>query len=458
MMAFGGSGNRRMVPCCTAWVLIVCAGCELPKTGKALLSGQQEARSDAQQRWDDLRGSARLQVAERHLKAGRFDEAEKELNIIHAAVPNNVKAYKLATQLWLEKGELARARDAVTRAAALSDDPEVEFLAGIVAERYDDPALALEHFERASRNAPRVVDYVLARIETLLTVGREFEALALTEASMRDFDANVQLRTLAAQIHRSLGLRAPTIDRAREAVRLSDGEIQAIAELGSSLVWAGRNSEAIELLQPLVNEAAVAGAPQGNSSDTDGRVPEPERSDIALYLGRAYLQDGQPVKAMQVFRRLASQESDNAVAWSFYANAAVMAGEFQEAAGALETARREKPSTELDLLSSFVAYRLDDFDQAFEFARRVLARDDRSVDAYCLLGQSAEAMGELDTARKAYTDALAIEPQSVLVRSLLHALAEDRLDHRIDAANEHDVAGPRVVEGRTASAGNMETP
>ncbi|MCZ6699228.1 MAG: hypothetical protein O7D94_09890, partial [Planctomycetota bacterium] len=123
--------------------LVVCAGCEVPKTGRALLSDQKEARVDARKRWDDMRGSARLQVAERHFVAGRYDETEKELDIIHAAAPNHAEPYRLAARLWLEKGELARARDAVTRAAALSDEPEIDFLAGIVAERYDDPALAL---------------------------------------------------------------------------------------------------------------------------------------------------------------------------------------------------------------------------------------------------------------------------------------------------------------------------
>ncbi|MCZ6682107.1 MAG: hypothetical protein O7B26_02915 [Planctomycetota bacterium] len=437
--------------------LVLCAGCEIPKSGLALLSDQKEARVDARKRWDDMRGSARLQVAERHFVAGRYDETEKELDIIHAAAPNHAEPYRLAARLWLEKGELARARDAVTRAAALSDEPEIDFLAGIVAERYDDPALALQRYETASTNAPRVVDYLLARIEMLLTLGREIEALALAEAGIRDFDANVGLQTLAAQIHRALGLRSPTIERAREAVRLSDDEPSAVAELASSLVWAGRNVEAIELLRPIVPPAVVPKDSLEHSPQDRDQAEELPPADILLYLGRAYLQDKQPVEAMQVFRRLATERPTHTLAWSFYARAAVMAGELQSAAEALEIARVENPSAEVYLLSAFAACRLEDFEGTNEFARRVLEYDDRIIDAYCLLGQSAEAMGEVDQAYKAYADALAIDPQSELVRSLLHALAEYRRYYPIGPATDNEDS-PRRPVGHTVSSGILEAP
>ena len=89
--------------------------------------------------------------------------------------------------------------------------------------------------------------------------------------------------------------------------------------------------------------------------------------------------------------------------------------------------------------------------------RRVLEYDDRIIDAYCLLGQSAEAMGEVDQAYKAYTDALAIDPQSELVRSLLHALAEYRRYYQIEPATDNEDS-PRRPVGHTVSTGILEAP
>lgn len=397
---------------------VLCAGCGTSFSADWFAGGHEEDRSQARERWDRMRSSARLQVAQRHLQAGRHDDARRELEWVLATTPDYAEASVVAAKLWLELGELARARQALQTAAALSDDAEIDYLAGIVAQRYDDPAAALAHYRRAAVNAPLVPEYLLAHAEMLFAHQRLHEASQLLESRMHDFDGNAPMCALAARIHRRLGLREPAIRRAREAARLNGGEdAELLCELGATLVWAGRYEQAIETLEPVVEHSNVD--PDRPTSEGAASALDAVRLDALRELARAYVGSVRLADALAILEQLTDATPRDAAAWVWLARIAMLADRLDEADRAIRFAcDATNPPEEALLLGAYIANRRGRFSRAADLARRALAADDQSFDALCLLGIALETSGDLDAAQDVFARAIAVEPESDVARSL----------------------------------------
>ena len=276
-----------------------------------------DPKAQAKARWEAVRGSVKLQLAEEHLKSGRLDDAERALEESLALCPNDAKAFVLATRLRLEQGQLAEAREAITVAAALNDkDPEIPYFAGLVAQRYGDLESACEQFATASAAAPQVAEYVLASAETLVNLNRPVEALELLKSRLGDFDRNVPMRMLAMRICRILGLRGPAIAYGREAVRIGDDAPALVGELGLTLVWAEQYGDAVTVLAPLIDRSTdKSKASEANSPEEgDGLSPS-----LIKALARAYIESDQGPKAIEVLGSLLKGKLDDRSAWTLNA-------------------------------------------------------------------------------------------------------------------------------------------
>lgn len=417
-----GIGDAGIATWAALGAVVFGAGCLQPGAARELTRSHAQSRAAAQERWDEMRGGARLQVAKRHLQARRYKDAERELELVIASTPDQADAYLLSARLWLELGELAKAHQAVESARACSSDAEIDFVAGIVAQRYDDSAAALAHYGRATAKAALVSDYLLAYAEMLIAEDLHLEALELLDTRMRDFDRNAPMRTLAARVLRQLGLRGPALQRAREAVRLTDAKDPgAVADLGSILVWTGRFDEAIELLEPIV----APGTDLERSPDADRR----DDTDRVFYTGvlydlaRAYLGAGRHWDAMAAVATLIETRPNDPAPRILLARAALLAGRLDAADDAISAAGQGTGSLlEVHLLDAYVALQRGDVPAAAAAAQRAVDLNGRSPDAYCLVGQAAEAMGDRESARRAYLQATQIDPGSQLGRSLLRNL------------------------------------
>ncbi|HKQ50602.1 MAG TPA: tetratricopeptide repeat protein [Phycisphaerae bacterium] len=376
-----------------------------------------DPKAQAKARWEAVRGSVKLQLAEEHLKSGRLVEAERSLEEALALCPNDAKAFVVATRLRLEQGRLAEAREAITVAAALSDnDPEIPYFAGLVAQRYGDLESACEYFSAASRTSPHVATYVLSQAETLVNLDRPVEALELLQSRMNDFDRDVAMRMLAARISRILGLRGPAVAYCREALRISNESPLLSAELGMMLVWAEQFHDAIAVLAPLVERK---GAARGSEKDP-GEKPA---ASAARALARAYLETDQGVKAIEVLRSVLEANPEDTVAWSLCARAALMVGRLETLDEALSKIEAQGAATaETRMMTGFAALRRGDFVRARNEAAGALILDARLTLAHYLAGQAAEAMGELDAARASYEAVLEIDPDSTIARRRIDGL------------------------------------
>ncbi|MBN2560680.1 MAG: tetratricopeptide repeat protein [Phycisphaerae bacterium] len=461
---------------CITGILLAC-GCRPEPDHLMYRHMSQNQRAEAKQRWETVRSSVKLRLAEEHLEAGRIDDAEQVLENAISLASDNPRAYLLAARLRLEQGQLAKARQAIVSAASMSDgDPEIDYVRGIIAERYGDLETALEHYSSAVMQSPNVAAYVLAQAETLVALDKPADALALIEPRIIDFEGSAPMHMLAARIDRILGLRGPAVEHCHEALRGRGDDVVLCEEAGMLLAWAEQYADAIAVLQPLLDrspsQACATGVSPVSSArgwrlhkasgtscgdlPADGLATAPGAACTGAFapavvraLANAYLATGKASEARRVLKTIIVQDERDVVAWCLYARAALTLGELDAAAEAMETIHRHGTATaETWLLTAYVAFQRGDYLSAIEAAEAALRLDGCLVTAHCLVGQSAAAMGRRDQARRAYAMALTVDPNSQMTRALLEAVSPNRvlanesmsLDHPRHRPPARDVA------------------
>lgn len=441
------TGYRRH---CSFWLLggLLACGCQIDQGAWRFRNTVQEQRKEAVEQWDNVRSRVRVRLAQQHLEAGNLEEAEKEVERAIATAPNNAEAFLLAARLRLERGQLARAREAISIALTKSHgDPEIEYVAGLIAQRYGNLDAALEHYSAAARSAPHVATHLLAEAEMLVALGRPVDALALISPRIRDFEACIPMRMLAARINRMLGLRAPAIEHCREVLRKGEDDPTLCAEIGELLVWAGHYDDAIALLQPLFEPADMGGTLVRRPGDDSERV---DSTSVIRDLAKAYLETGHTLEAQRMLRTIMSRNDGLALTACLYARAALMSGDLDAAQEALALAHEKaSPTPESLLLEAYVAWKRGAHNDAVNAAEAALNLDGRLALAHCLIGQSAAATGQHERARRAYSDALTLDPGLAVARML-----RDRLP--AIPVRESDFSS-RVLPNACASLGQVES-
>ena len=443
----------------------VAHGCSAFDTPFFRMHASNTAKQDARRKWDDMRGNARLQLAQRHLEAGRLDDAERELNAAMATTPGGPVAYILAARIHLERGQLAEAREAIAAARSRTDDAELDYLEGVLEQRYGNIDAALTAYTHASDKAPLSPDYVLARAEMLVTLGRPRIALDLLGNRMRDFDRNVSMRSLATRIARTLDAKEAAVKFASEAARLSDKDPATVAQWGSTLVWAGQYEEAVDALQPLARTLIKQSAEvDGHALDDEGRraLEDFEKNDsssgeadsqsdwsrgVIHDLARACVGGNRHDVAISILAPWSAQHPRDLLTAVCVARAALAVKNADLAAECLRrTHAADAQSPESLLLLAYAEFKLERFAVAADAARAAVDLDQQMTSGFCLLGRAEQARGRMAEARAAYEQALAIDPESRAAATLLRRLSkQDGEATDIDIGDSMKVSANRPV-------------
>ena len=450
------TASRRMTTSIALSFACFAAGCSAFETSFLRRHASDTPKEDAKRRWNDLRGNARLQLAQRHLEAGRLDDAENELNAAMATSQDGPAVFILAARIHLERGQLAEAREAIAAARSRIDDPEIDYLEGVLEQRYGNIDAALLAYTHASDKAPLAPDYIMARAEMLVTLGRPRVALELMTSRMRDFDRNVPMRSLAARIARTLDAKETAVKFAREAARMSDNDPATVALCGNTLVWAGRHEEAVEALQALARTLADSGGTNDINLDDDGRraiedftgQDEPGSADeanpnenfaraVMADLARACVGGNRHDTAISILAPWSARHPRDLLTAVCVARAALAVKDANLAAACLRRAHAvDARSPESLLLLAYAEFKLDRFAAAVDSASAAVQLDERLTSAFCLLGRAEQARGRMAEARAAYEQALVIDPNSRAAAALLRRLSNDEkniTDIEIDA-------------------------
>ena len=92
-----------------------------------------EARAEAQQRWSEVRGRVKVQLARQQFDRGQFADVVRTIEEAIALDPSCADAYTLLAKSNLELAKPATAEQAVLAAwQAGLDTPDLHYLAGVI--------------------------------------------------------------------------------------------------------------------------------------------------------------------------------------------------------------------------------------------------------------------------------------------------------------------------------------
>ena len=356
-----------------------------------------DASQQGRQRWNQVRGRVKCQLAEQQYQAGLFEDAVRTATESLALDPDQVNAYALLAVANLELGKPASAQrvlDAAQRIGLTSAD--LIYLQGVILEQRDDLQAALEKYAQARSLDPNNVDCLVAQAECLVALNRPTAALQLLDEHADRLDDDGTVSALAAHVAALLGNVEEASERYQRALVTYEGSRLIAEELGRLLVRARRYEEALAVLGPLAVK-----------SDGDGEGDGAVRRALAT----CYLAIGDPASAKHVLSDHAATHPDDTLAQLLLAKAAIGTNDTLTALRAVDLAQEHASDRpELWLVRAAVRWKRGNLVAAASDLYDVLQNDPEDVEANCLLAEVLRGQGKLTAARTYFQRALELDP------------------------------------------------
>src|SRR5580704_10051328 len=130
-----------------AVLLIALTGCQQMKA--------PEPHEQGNQQWNDARAGVLGSLALDQFKNGSFDKCQKTLDEALQLSPNNANLHILAAKLNVEQGQLEPAERELEQAGKLDPkNAEVDYLIGLVMQRWQQPQKAYDAYDVAATKNP----------------------------------------------------------------------------------------------------------------------------------------------------------------------------------------------------------------------------------------------------------------------------------------------------------------
>ena len=394
-----------------------------------------EAKLQARQQWNTMRGRVKQGLAEQEYDAGMFGDAVKTITESIALEPNQADAYALLARANLELGKAASAQEALDAAGRLElSTADLTYMQGVILEQRGKLKDAAAKYAQARKIDPRNVDYLVAEAESLVALGRPGEALNLVDDNADAIDDRATVSTLGAHIAALLGQAEGALGRYDQALlesrlaivdfRLSNGSIQStidnpqstipasrliVEEFGRLLARAERWDEAVAVLRPLLDSP--------DERELGGGVRRA--------LATSYLSTGNPASAEEVLLEYAPAHPNDSLAQLLLAKAAIAVGDILTALGAVDRAQQREPDRpELWLVRATVNWKRGRLAAAASDLYNVLQNSPNDIEAHCLLAEVLRAQQRLEGARSHFLRALRINQDCAWASAGLKALKQ----------------------------------
>jgi tetratricopeptide (TPR) repeat protein len=343
--------------------------------------------------------------------SGRSEEAEQLLREATRAGVNESDAWFALARYHEARDETAQARDAMAQGLPMIDEAPAELMAAYVdllirAGDYEEAEQLLVRFESSP------VMHNLLRGRLLLARGRPAEALVALEEGLRLWPDHSVARWLAGAAAEQLGDYDRALQEYGEAVRNDPGNRDAVLSQLRLLEVHGLNHEALATLARYRSE-------------------HPHDPEILVLAIRFAHRAGLPQAAQGALDRLTEIPGQRGVAVAEVA--AVRAAQAGPEAGAevIRAARldltRPVNAPALVLLVQYLVV-TDQLAEALEATQAALATHPNAPGYHELSGVALRWAGDPDAARKAFQQALELEPERATALAQLAVLAADQAD------------------------------
>jgi len=397
-----------------------------------------DAKAQAHQRWSQVRGQVKLQLAGQQYDATLFDDAAETLKESIALDPMQAEAYSLLTKAYLELGKMASAQQVLDTAGRRSlASAELVYLGGVILEQRGQLEEALARYASARELDATNADYLVAHVECLVSLDRAEAAMqTLTESADRiDDDGTVS----ALSAHLATLLDETGLARRRYGEALAaHGENRLLAEeLGRLLIRAQRYEAALAILNPVLD------AQEGEQSS--GTLPRT--------IATCHLALGNPRMAKQVLDQYVRSHPEDSIAQLLVAKAALACDDLLTALRSVDLAAQHEPNQpELWLVRAAVNWKRGKLITAASDLYDVLQNDPNDVDAHCLLAEVMRARDQADAARTHFERALQLDPSCSWASAGLRTLAH------VDREPAPEGPTPSLTSAKPASHHTTEGP
>ncbi|MCB9858097.1 MAG: tetratricopeptide repeat protein [Phycisphaerales bacterium] len=393
--------RRSMVALLLVALSVAAGGCDAMRKNEffARHISDEDQNVVARKRWDNFRGNVRLQMAEQHIRSGRFDEAEKVLSEAREMMPDEPEVLRLSAELHDQTGELTRAVTEIESYMALApDNVEGRVLGGRIASRAGRIDDAIMWYRGAVELAPDEPDYRLKLAECLMARGDGTEALAVIE-QYTQFEASVPLRQLAMEICDARGDADGAARHARAVAQIAIGDEAIQERAGIILANARAFEDAIAVLAPVIRRYIELPAMPAKDGSVSATVAPVEA--IQAY-AKSCIELNRDAEAMRVLKVAIREDPSDQVMWSLYCRAAIRADKLDTALEIVATFnRRNEPIPEMLVLEAYVYFLRGELNKARETADRALKIDPGFEAAFLLKAKaSRDARDEYVPARR----------------------------------------------------------
>ncbi|HEU4833104.1 MAG TPA: TonB family protein [Pyrinomonadaceae bacterium] len=282
-----------------------------------------------------------------------------------------------------------------------------------------DPQGALPYLEHARKQDPNSFEMLIGLGRCYYELKRDDEALSFyREASARNA-AVWEAQYYAGRIHLENGRYAEAVEPLGKANNLKPDDADTISSFGIALSKSGRAAEAIAYLT---------------------RITALKRyiKEDFYYLGEAYANDQQWLKAAEVFKEGADLRGIDANGYFYWATSLFNAGEVGEALEAYAKARSVDYSVSHSGIFRYLA-EIDRLrgkpDKALGHYQSYLQREPNDVEALFQAGYISFKLDQLDLARNYFRKLIAVDPKHAAGAANLAAL-EARYNEKLIARNE----------------------
>lgn len=372
-------------------------------------ANHKSSKQAAAEQWGRTRATVLLSLANDQFRAGNLDKCGQTVDQALAMDPTSVELHLLKARLQIEDGQLESALNTLVTAKSIAEmNAEVDYLQGVVHQRWQKPQQALEAYSAAARKNPNDIAYLMAQAEMLVSMDRQPEALELLQARVVYFEHSAAIRDAIAQLYEQAGEPIKAVEYYRQASIL-DSDDQGIRErLALAHFRGGDYAEAHSQVSRLL------------------RLPEYEkRADVMIIAGECASKLGMFLDARRRFEAAANINANSEDAWLGVARTSIRLNDIRRAEVAANRAVALKPgSAEAQLTQGYVRLRQGRFDDAVASFSRAIASDESDTLGMCMIGLAMQKQGQVREASQWFQSALSANPDDELARRLLAGVTE----------------------------------
>ena len=385
----------------------------IPVLGLALALGcagspskSATAKKEGTERFQKVHAGIKYNLASDQFKNGHLEDARKTVNEAIRLSPDNMQARLLSARLHIEQGNLELAEQELIRARSINiNNGEVDYIMGIIYQRWQKPDVALEHYNKACEKNPQELAYVLAAAETLAGLEQQTRALAFLREKLGTpgFENSPAIRDAIGQLLVQEGRYQEALPQLRQASVLAPDEQQIREHFAMALFYNKEHREALNVFERLLKDEKYK-----------------SRADLHTAIGECHMALSDPRAARDSFEVASQLDPNGASAWLNLSKAALQLNDLKRAEISLKKAMTiETSSADANLLMGYLRLQQNKLPEAFVSFRKASQLDSADPVSLCMSGLVLEKMGRSNEAIRYYSQALKIKPNDELATSLL---------------------------------------